>query len=397
VSPLARPRVASDIVEEHFDELDALWEHREANVFTPDWTLAHLASHEERAEAHLDGLRLSELLGVELAREKLTSGAASAAAAAAFALWESGDGDARTLLLEQFRTGDPPVRDGIRRAFRHLPPAELRQPLLDAMAGEPAVAAAAADVLAFHRSSLPPFDHLIGESDTTIVRHALGAAGRSRRLHPEDFARTVGHPDPSVRAAAFQAAARAGLADVVDACRGAAAQGDVIALAFLGTLGDPRDMALIERAVRSPELAPVAVSTIGAMGRVQSVPLLLELMADAALGTAATAAYKRITGASGVEGEKPFPPPPVADGEDENESLPPDPAKARADWAQRQSTLTPDRAWQGGVAITEGVMPVGFDDLPLATRRDVYLRLRARAAAVPDIELEALAVRQRTA
>ncbi|HUQ84053.1 MAG TPA: hypothetical protein VM076_23080 [Gemmatimonadaceae bacterium] len=396
MSRLGQPPVYPDIVEEHFDELDALWEHREANVFTADWTLAHLAFHEERAEAHLDGLRLAELHGVELASEKLTSGAPSAATAAAFVLWESHDADARAMLLAEFRKGDPPVRDGIRIALRHLPSAELRQPLLDAMAAAPAVAAAAADVLAFHRSSLPPFDHLIADADPTVVQQALGAAGRMKRLHAQDFARASTHADPSVRLAAFQAAARSGLASVADACRAAAAGGDVVGLAFLGTLGDPSDAGLIERAVRNAELAEVAVSTIGAMGRVQSVPLLLELMGDPVLGVAATAAYKRITGASGVEGEKPFPPPPVAEGEDENESLPPDPAKAKKDWEQRQATLTPDRAWQGGIGITDGVMPAGFDNLALATRRDVYLRLRARGAPVPDIELEALANRQRT-
>jgi len=394
VSQLGWPPVFLDIVEEHFDELDALWEHREANVFTPEWTLRDLAEHEERAEAHLDGLRLSEMHGVALAREKLGTGP-SAATAAAFVLWESGDTDARNVVLEEFRNGDAPIRDGIRHALRHLSAVELRQPLLDAMAGNPAVAAAAADVLAFHRSPLPPFDHLIGESEPAIVQHALSAAGRARRLHPQDFARASSHPDESIRLAAFEAAARAGLPGLVDSCRGAAAAGDVAALAFLGTLGDARDMSIIAQAMRDPALAPVAVSTIGAMGRVQSVPLLLELMADASLGVHATLAYKRITGATRIEGEKPFPRPPVADGEDEDESLPPDPAKAKRDWEQRQATLTPDRAWQGGIGITDGVLPSEFDTLPLATRRDVYLRLRAHAAPVPDIELEALATRQR--
>ena len=396
MSPLGHPPVYPDIVEEHFDELDALWEHREANVFTPDWTLAHLAFHEDRAEAHLDALRLAELHAVDLSREKLTSGP-SAATAAAFVLWESGNVDARDLLLEQFRKGEPPVREGIRLALRHLPATELRSPLLDAMAGDPAVAAAAADVLTFHRSPLPPFDHLIGESDPIVAQHALRAAGRAKRLHPQDFARACTHADASVRAAAFQAAAHAGLAELGDACRAAATQGDIVGLAFLGTLGDPADMRLIERAVRQPTLAPVAVSTIGAMGRVQSVPLLLELMADKQLGVSAAAAYKRITGANSVEGEKPFPPPPVAEGEDEEEALPPDPAKAKADWEQRQSGMPSDRAWQAGVGIADGMLPIGFDTLPLATRRDVYLRLRARRAVMPDIELEALAVRQRHA
>jgi uncharacterized protein (TIGR02270 family) len=395
MSPLGRPPVYADIVEEHFDELDALWEHRDANVFTPDWTLRHLAFHEDRVEAHLDGLRLSELHGVDLAREKLTSGAPSAATAAAFVLWQSGDADARNLVLEQFRTGDPPVRDGIRTAFRHLPAAELRQSLLAAMSDAPPVAAAAADVLTFHRSALPPFDHLIGEGDAVVVQQALDAAGRSKRLHAQDFARAIARPEPTVRYAAFQAAARAGLPNLAAACRTAATGGDAAGLAFLGTLGDPRDLGLLERAVRQPELSFAAIATIGVMGRVQSIPLLLELMGDAKLGIPATAAYKRITGASGVEAEKPFPPPPVAEGEDEEEALPPDPAKAKKDWQQRQSVMTSDRAWQAGIGIADGMLPTEFDALPLATRRDVYLRLRSRGAAVPDIELEALAVRQR--
>ena len=171
----------------------------------------------------------------------------------------------------------------------------------------------------------------------------------------------------------------------------------MVGLAFLGTLGALTDRNLIAEAIGSPELGPVAISAIGAMGRMQSIPLLLELMSDAALGIHATAAYKRITGATGIEGEKAFPPPPVADGEDEVESLPPDPQKAKRDWEQRQSMFTPDRIWQAGMGIIDGILPTEFDTLPLATRRDVYLRLRARAAAVPDIELEAQATRQRMA
>jgi hypothetical protein len=63
--------VVPDLVEEQFDEFDFLWEHREANLVTPDWTLADLAAHEERAEAHLDALRLAELHAVDVALAKL--------------------------------------------------------------------------------------------------------------------------------------------------------------------------------------------------------------------------------------------------------------------------------------------------------------------------------------
>lgn len=395
MSPLGRPPVFLDIIEEHFDELDVLWEHREANIHAAEWTLRDLAAHEERAEANLDGLRLSELHGVDLARGKLSSGF-SAAMAAAFVLWESGDADARAAVLEQLREGAPPIRDAIRRVLRHVPGAELRQELLGLIGGDPAVAAAAADVLAFHRSSLPPFDHLIGEADAAIATNALRAAGRARRFHVDDFTRVGAHEAPAVRLAAFEAAARAGLTDLPNAVRAAALDGDAVAVGFLGTLGQPSDVAMLERAIRDAELAPVAVGALGAMGRVQSVPLLLDLMSDSALAIHATAAYKRITGATSVEGQKPLDRPPVADGEDEEEALPPDPVKAKQDWERRQSAFTPERSWQAGIGIEDGLLPAEFNALSLAARRDVYLRLRARNAAVPDIELEAFATRQRT-
>ena len=396
---LGRPPVYADIVEEHFDELESLWEQREANVFTPDWTLRDLADHEARAEAHLDGLRLAELHGVELARARLGAGERSAATAAAFVLWECGDAEARKLVWSQFVAGEPPVRDGIRIALRHLPIAELRASLLDAMTKAPDVAIAAVDVLTFHRLPVPPFDHLMATTNPGSLRQVLGAAGRSRRLHADDFATAVRHPDPGVRSAALHAAARAGLPQLADTCRAAAVSGgDPSALAFLGILGDARDLAVLETALRRKDLMVTAISTLGVMGQVSTIPMLLELMADPVMGKPATAAYKRITGAVNVEGEKPFPPPPVAEGEDEDEALPPDPAKAKADWTRRESDMTAGRAWQSGIAIDDGALPPRFDELPLEFRRDVFLRLRWRGgAAIPDIELEALATRQRAA
>jgi len=50
------------------------------------------------------------------------------------------------------------------------------------------------------------------------------------------------------------------------------------------------------------------------------------------------------------------------------------------------------------VAIADHQLPETLDELPLESRRDVYLRIRSRLGAqAPDLELEALAMRQGTA
>ncbi len=91
----------------------------------------------------------------------------------------------------------------------------------------------------------------------------------------------------------------------------------------------------------------------------------------------------------------PFPRPEVPEGEDEEEALPPDPEKAAADWARRASQMPPEWAWQSGVAIGDQQLPEALHELPLESRRDVYLRIRSRLGAqAPDLELEALAYRQ---
>ena len=391
------PPVLKDIVEEHFDELDFLWEHREANVFTPDWTLADLAEHEERAEAHLDGLRLAELHAVDLASERLRGGETFAATAAALVLHESGSAEHLAMVFAALRDADPPIVEGIRVALRHGTLARL-QPDLEALLASPDTfrVATAADLLAFHGQDVPGLEALLTAEEPAVLCQALAAAGRRGRLDARALDAALGHADARVRLATLQAAAHAGVADLATRCRAAATRGtdpDPIALQFLGVLGQSADLPALQAALGRPELAKAAIAGLGALGTVPSVAVLLEAMADEALGVAATAAYKRITGARDVEGEMPFPRPKVAEGADETEDLPPDPAKARRDWQARSKTMTADRAWQAGIAVPEGQLPPEFDALPLDSRRDAFLRLRARKQT-PHRELEALAVRQ---
>jgi uncharacterized protein (TIGR02270 family) len=398
---LGRPPVLLDIVEEHFDELDFLWEHREANLFTPDWTLEDLAFHEERAEAHLDGLRLSELHAVDFALDRIGGGEVFAATAATMVLFETGVEEYHHRILEVFRTAGPEAVEGIRIGLRHCALGAFADLLPELANGaDPLRAASAADILAFHRKDVPDLKPLLGPDpeDQHARILALGAASRVGQMHAREIAAAAEAPEAQVRRAALLAAAHMGVEGILRHCRSAAARDsdpDREAIFLLGVLGDPADLPLLQGLADRPDSAPTAVAALGAMGRVEAVPFLIELMADSDLGITATAAYKRITGAHDIEGEKPFPPPEVPEGEDEEEALPPDPEKARADWERRRNELIPGVSWQAGVPVPEGSFPVADLRLSLETRRDLLLRLRARGGTgVPDVELEDLAVRQ---
>lgn len=397
-----RPPVLLDIVEEHFDELDWLWEHREANVFTPDWTLADLAWCEQRAETHLDGLRLAELHGVDLARARLGGGETSVALAATLVLCADPSGAQLEPVRTVLRAGEPPVLDGVRRALRHDLPAALMPLLRELAAGTDALRAATAlDVLAFRREPLPRFDpSLLGHDHRPARCLALTAVARAGRTPALDEA--LGHAlsdaETAVRRAGMFAAAHAGWPPLLARCREAATRRtdpDADAVSMLGALGDASDELLLRGALERPELAPAAVHALGALGRSTAVPLLLELMADAKLGVPAAKAYRRITGSDAAFGAMPFPRPPVAGGQDESEDLPPAPDAARADWQRRGPSMAVQPSWQYGWPVPTNDLPASFDTLPLDCRRDTYLRLRARAVAAPDLELEALALHQR--
>jgi uncharacterized protein (TIGR02270 family) len=400
---LGRPPVMLDIVEEHFDELDFLGELREANVFTPDWDLAWLAYHEDRCEAHLDGLRLAELHGTDVATAKLASGEFGAALAATLVLGHA-DQDAdrpqfTVPIAAALRAGDPPAVDGIRRALRHGVPKPLWGVLRDLAAGaDPLRAAAAIDVLAFVRADDVDLHDLLASPVPAARTLAFGAAARLGRIEAGHVLDALDQAEPSVRRAALRAGAVVGVAELCESCRAAASRPtdpDPEAVRMLGVLGDPADETLLRRALERPELAKTAVQALGALGRASAVPLLLELARDKVLGVPAAFAYQRLTGFRDAFGEKPFPPPPVAEGEDEPEDLPPAPDAMAADWQRRGGAFGKDKAWQFGHEIPAAALPAAFDVLPLHARGDVWLRLRARRASLPDLELEALAVRQR--
>ena len=258
-----------------------------------------------------------------------------------------------------------------------------------------ALAAAAADVLAFHRIALPDIRRLLASEDPGVRVLAFGALGRLGQVQEPDLASALESESAELRRAALEAAARSGLPDLGTTCRRAASrQGnpDAEALAFLGVLGDPADLSVLQAALGQPGLAVAALRGLGALGRVEAVPLLIGLMENPELAPAAGAAFQRITGAEDIAAEKP-PQPPADEITEEDEfaddTPPPDPARAQAYWNKHQAAFDPNGRWQAGQEVSADPLGAAFNALPLEARRDTYLGARARSTStVPDLELE---------
>lgn len=396
---LGRPPVLIDIIEEHFEELDFLWAQRESVVVAPDWNLDELAELEERAEAHLDGLRLAEAHAVDIARPQLTGDAWSAATAATFVLMESSESDLQAEVVEALEAGAPDPLEGIRVGLRHSAIDRIEKDLhrLAGQGESAAVRAAAFDVLAFHRRSVPDgVAALLVDADAQIRRLAWGAAGRvSGILGEGHFDLALADEDPTVQRSALEALARTGLPRLRERCLAAATdlrRAHTTALAFLGVLGHPADFDPLLRALEKSETVEAAVEGLGALGAPASVPVLISAMEDEALAESAARAFVRITAFEDIRGERPAPdldPQSLDEEFEEQEEGPVDANRARAWWDAHAKAFHPARLWQAGLDTGSGVGGPVWTTWPLLVRRDVYLRACAMRVASKDVELEA--------
>jgi len=376
MTKLGRPPCIPDVVEEHFAELDFLWEQRESVLFAPDWSLEDLAELEERAEAHLDGLRLAALHGVDLARAALAGDEVFSCAAATRVMMATGEPAHADEIVAALTDADAveEVVEGIRIGLRHCALGALSGILGELTDSDrPAVAAAAIDVLTFQRSPVPLADvqRLVAAEEIPTRVHAFGALGRLRGVNDGTALRELlRSAEPEVVRAALAAAARSGLDGLDALCRTAALDPDhpsVEAMGFLGAVGGPEDLALLEAAARDEECGATAIAALGALGRVQAVPLLIALMGEGAPhAREAAAAYQRITGLDDLQSTKTGPPPTdeaalddaFDDGFDDSfddDEPPPDPARAESWWAENAHRFDAAARWKDGVDVSIGI------------------------------------------
>jgi len=107
-----------DILTEHADEAAGLWSLRQALARRPQMRLADLAEHDERIEAHLDGLRLAGSDGWRIASKVSAQapGPGSFFVLAALAC-EAEEADVRRSVIAKLILADPTVIAGVVAGF----------------------------------------------------------------------------------------------------------------------------------------------------------------------------------------------------------------------------------------------------------------------------------------
>jgi uncharacterized protein (TIGR02270 family) len=407
MTKLSYPAVIRQLIEEHFEELDFLWEQRESVLSAPDWTLGELAELEERAESHLDGLRLAAGHAVDIARPALSGAETFAATAATLVFMETRLPELAQELLAALADAEAPeTRDGIRIGLRHSNIDAIRADLLG-LAAEPnlELAAVAADVLTFHGVAVPDLERLTQAEEPGTRILAYRALGRQAKLdQPSTLSAALEDDSRPVQRAALEAAAMSGMSGLEELCLAASSNREapnLEALAFLGVLAGPAAMDILALGAREPERAAAAIEGLGALGNVHAVPLLIELMGeDQECARAAADAFMRITGLDDLAKDEPAAPSADEaqddgsrdDGDEdldfEDEAPAPDPAKAEAWWTENRERFDPGGAWQRGIEVSEITRSPAFDSLPLQVRRDLFLTARAAGEqGTPRVEL----------
>lgn len=147
------PPWLQSILEEHFEEIQMLWELRRESVRDPDYVGGDLGDLDERIEANVDALILDRSRSESLLIAGLATGEFSAVFAASFVLLRIGEPTQIGQVFKTLETADNEatldgLADSLMMSYTSRLEPMLRQLTSDSK--KPSVVAVAAEVLAFH-------------------------------------------------------------------------------------------------------------------------------------------------------------------------------------------------------------------------------------------------------
>ena len=111
------PPWLQSILEEHYDDIQMLWELRQHASWDPDYSVADVAQLDERLEAHVDGLLLSRDHSTAMLVEGLAADEASSVFAAAYVLLRMNEAELAVHVVDALETATAEQRHGLCQAF----------------------------------------------------------------------------------------------------------------------------------------------------------------------------------------------------------------------------------------------------------------------------------------
>lgn len=402
---MIRTRIMREILEEHFEELQILWNLRQSAIRSPEYALAALQRLDERIEAHADGLVVGGERIIPLVEEGLVGDDWLPVFASAYTLLRLGGPTAPGRAIDAFLRAEGKQLEGFRQALCHGPIdsiiPQLRQAVNDSSG---LIAAVSAEALTFHYLDFK--DGTLKEfltSDEAEVRKSgwRVAAMINSHLAPELYERALHDEDPNVRREAMNAAGWNRERWLLDYCRELANEPlpkNWDGLMILAVLGKPSDLESVLRIGRNASLGPRRFQILGAFGHPGVVEDFLKEIegSDPLTAVAAGEAFTKITGFDITSNDKVEILPDDGSEPDEfergflDEAILPDPKLARNHWKTVKAKLSQGSRWCRGVDLSRGATNEALAKVDMESRWEACLRGRFDGAGrASPIDLEA--------
>ena len=398
-----------DIVEEHLDDAEFLWEQWEHGLVAPNYTLAELADGpEERLMAHLDGLVVN---GPLVAERLLIPTLADVDAepirvrAAALALLQS-SGDAGVQAVVDATLEFPPQRLELARALECSARRDFNSRLSPLLAAsDPELRHVAARVLAFHGDGYAEAVSGLLASTRSVDR-GLGASlvprlPREPRLL-KAVLETLKSTDPELRDIALRSGILLDLPQAWDCARELVFSRDPTAgdaLLLLALRGDPADQPALIGAAEVDALRGAALWALGFLGTAAAAEAALPWLEDGAHARVAGETFSAITGLDLEDANLTADEPEVEAVEHRPEDdLPvPDPMGLLLWWRDNRGRFVDGQRYIAGAPRTSGALWGVINDGPMRRRAAhlLSLQLQCPPKQRPQVELRAPSRRQR--
>ena len=351
----------------------------------------------DRAEAHLDGLRLGQDNSLELVRETLQSSCDDCddLVPATILAVELGGRNDIDLAIQLLSHEDLDVRNSCRIALRFANISRCLPQLKSATQSNDAhTFASAIDVLAFHRQPVTiDIQRSLNRKDVDLQYLAFESSGRSPgRRSDNDIIKGLELNSPRIRNAVLRAGCRNHINRIREICHTRAIQNQCReSIHFFGLLSESHDDETLIKLLHNSDTTIPALTAIGKSGWAHLVPSIFDFLDSDDYTEHASLAFERITGLTVPRGE-PREPPEDLD-EDEKDfwvtvGMPE--TKIIRDWWQDNSNLfEQNQRYQEGHCVSQNPLPIIVNNLSQPVALDAYLRERAlNHHTTPDWELE---------